>query len=149
MENITGIEWTFPLAGFKFGRNTDIAKRILSNRDAALLILVANGGQLKTGEIQYFLKAWRPFDTTSKWRKGHTPVFTYLFNSYYGHITTKESGEPLKPYYSKQRTKVAYLLSVRRGIIGITHEGFKRLGWLKESFAANNLEFPADWQISV
>jgi len=45
-------EFTFSLIGFTYGRRTNIAKRVLNNKDAALLILAANGGVMRVGDVK-------------------------------------------------------------------------------------------------
>jgi hypothetical protein len=104
MNNAT--EFTFPLIGFSHGFRTDIANRVLNNKDAALLILAANGGVMKVGEVKALLRGWRPSTTgrnvikpgrfNLRTNKRERPVygtdpaelhFSYLFNTYYGHIT--------------------------------------------------------------
>ncbi len=90
MNNAT--EFTFPLIGFRYGTRTDIAARILNNKDAALLILAANGGVMKVGDVKALLRGWRPLGHGAD--KNHAKYypktelhFSYLFNTYYGHIT--------------------------------------------------------------
>lgn len=99
-------ELTFPLIGFTYGTRTDIARRILTNKDAALLILAANGGVMRVADVKVLLRGWRGptkgfnlikpgrYDyKTGKYVKpvyGTDPAelhFSYLFNTYYGHIT--------------------------------------------------------------
>jgi hypothetical protein len=137
-------EIEFPLAGFtggKCGRVTDIAKRVLSNRDACLLLLAANGPICKTNTLQVLLRAWRPLEgvtyhyrprgTDTQSRSGkHELCFSYLFNTYYGHICRNPEGRPNKPYYGGVRTKEAYFWSNKRGQIRISLAGYKRLSWL-------------------
>ncbi len=137
-------EIEFPLAGFtggNCGRVTNIAKRVLSNRDACLLLLAANGPICKTDTLITLLRAWRPLegmhyqynprgkDSTS--RPGRRELcFTYLFNSYYGHTCGNPEGRPSKPYYGGVRTKAAYFWRNKRGQIRISLAGYKRLSWL-------------------
>lgn len=85
-------EFTFPLIGFTYGTRTNIAKRILTNKDAALLILAANGGVMRVADVKALLRGWRPLGDGGS--KNHTKYysttelhFSYLFNTYYGHIT--------------------------------------------------------------
>lgn len=104
MNNAT--EFTFPLIGFTYGTRTDIAKRVLTNKDAALLILAANGGVMRVADVKALLRGWRGptkgFNVVQRGRWNHKtnrwtpPVFgtdpaelhfSYLFNTYYGHIT--------------------------------------------------------------
>jgi hypothetical protein len=104
MNNAT--EFTFPLIGFRYGTRTNIAARILNNKDAALLILAANGGVMRVSDVKALLRGWRPGTTgrnvlkPSRWNhrlRKRTPAvfgtdpaelhFSYLFNTYYGHIT--------------------------------------------------------------
>lgn len=85
-------ELTFPLIGFTYGTRTDIARRVLTNKDAALLILAANGGVMRVRDVKALLRGWRPFgDGSSKNHAKYYPTselhFSYLFNTYYGHIT--------------------------------------------------------------
>lgn len=149
--NGTSKEIEFPLAGFTGGRNgrvTDISKRVLSNRDACLLLLAANGPICRTGTLQRLLQAWRPLegityhyrpnskDTQTRSGK-HELHFTYLFNSYYGHICGNPEGRPSQPYYGSIRTKAAYFWSNKRGEIKISIEGYKRLAWLMARLQEN------------
>lgn len=90
MNNAT--EFTFPLIGFRYGTRTNIARRVLTNKDAALLILAANGGVMRVGDVKALLRGWRPLGDGSS--KNHAKYysrtelhFSYLFNTYYGHIT--------------------------------------------------------------
>lgn len=90
MNNAT--ELTFPLIGFTYGTRTNIAKRILNNKDAALLILAANGCVMRVGDVKALLRGWRPLGHGAD--KNHAKDypktelhFSYLFNTYYGHIT--------------------------------------------------------------
>lgn len=85
-------ELTFPLIGFTYGTRTDIARRVLTNKDAALLILAANGGVMRVRDVKALLRGWRPLgDGSSKNHAKYYPTselhFSYLFNTYYGHIT--------------------------------------------------------------
>lgn len=137
-------EIEFPLAGFtggRTGRTTNIAERVLSNRDACLLLLAANGPICKTGTLQTLLRAWRPLEgyhyqysrvgqgATS--RPGHVELhFTYLFNTHYGHICHNPQGIPDVPWCGPARTKEAYFWSNKRGEIRISLAGYKRLSWL-------------------
>lgn len=137
-------EIEFPLAGFtggKCGRVTDIAKRVLSNRDACLLLLAANGPIVKTDTLLVLLRAWRPLEgTLYQYNSGGTDItskpgsrelcFTYLFNSYYGHICGNPEGRPSKPHYSFRRTKESYFWRNKPGQIRISLAGYKRLSWL-------------------
>lgn len=104
MNNVA--EFTYPLIGFTYGTKTNVAKRILNNKDAALLILAANGGVMRVGDVKALLRGWRgptkglcvvkPGRYNFKTNKydetvyGTDPAelhFSYLFNTYYGHIT--------------------------------------------------------------
>jgi hypothetical protein len=139
-------EIEFPLAGFtggKCGRVTDIAKRVLSNRDACLLLLAANGPICKTNTLQVLLRAWRPLEgktyapsaareSSTTWiQTGRRELnFTYLFNSYYGHICRNPEGRPSKSYFGGVRTKAAFFWTNKRGQIRISLAGYKRLSWL-------------------
>lgn len=132
------IEW--PLTGFiggNSGRKTDVKAGILSNRDACLLLLFANGGVSTTGTLRRLLQAWRPLEGITyrynkpSYRSGkHELHFSYLFNSYYGHICGNIEGRPMPSYYGGCRTKEAFFWSAKRGEIRITHAGYKRLAWL-------------------
>ncbi len=104
---MTTNELTYPLNGFKPGMRTNVAKGILTNKDAALLILAANGGTLDRSEVTALLRGWRPAEGQGpnivkrgrfdlKRNKWVPPVvgtgpselhFSYLFNAYYGHIS--------------------------------------------------------------
>lgn len=141
----TDREIEFPLAGFtggKSGRTTDIAKRVLSNRDACLLLLAANGPICRTNTLTTLLRAWRPleglryvYDSKGTGHHQRRPgknelCFTYLFNSYYGHICGNPEGRPSKPYYAPIRTKECYFWTKKRGEIRISLAGYKRLSWL-------------------
>jgi hypothetical protein len=112
-------EFTYPLIGFTYGRKTDIAKRVLNNKDAALLILAANGGVMRVADVKGLLRGWRPGTTgrnvirpgrfnlrTNKYEKpvyGTDPSelhFSYLFNAYYGHITENYDWAGPRRHYS-------------------------------------------------
>lgn len=135
-------EIEFPLFGFtggKCGRKTDVAKRVLSNRDACLLLLAANGPVCKTSTLITLLRAWRPLEgmTYYSYRGGqsrsgrHELCFKYLFNSYYGHTCGNLQGRPYKPMYGRDgHPPVSYFWSNKRGEVKITIEGYKRLAWL-------------------
>lgn len=101
-----GTEFTYPLIGFHHGKVTNLAARILNNKDAALLILAANGGVMRVADVKALLRGWRPGTTGKnviksgrydfKLNKYVKPVygtdpselhFSYLFNTFYGHIT--------------------------------------------------------------
>lgn len=133
-------EIEFPLAGFTggaTGRETDISQRVLSNRDACLLLLAANGPEVKSGTLIALLRAWRPLEG-APYSGGFLPrrtgnrelYFTYLFNSHYGHITNNYEGVPRKPYYSYARTKESFFWRERRGHIRISAAGYRRLASL-------------------
>lgn len=142
--NGTTKEIEFPLAGFtggRCGRVTDISKRVLSNRDACLLLLAANGPICKSSTLKVLLRAWRPLEgVTYQYRSGQTDFqsrngnfelnFGYLFNGYYGHICGNQEGRPAKRWYGGAPTKVAYFWSNKRGEVKISNEGYKRLAWL-------------------
>lgn len=143
--NGTTKEIEFPLAGFtggKCGRVTDISKRVLSNRDACLLLLAANGPICKSSTLKVLLRAWRPLEgVTYKYRRGMTDLVTrngnfelnfgYLFNSYYGHICGNIEGRPAKRWFDKKApTAAAYFWSNKRGEVKISNAGFRRLSWL-------------------
>lgn len=143
--NGTTKEIEFPLFGFtggKCGRVTDIKKRVLSNRDACLLLLAANGPICKTGTLITLLRAWRPLEgVTYNYRRGAKDLITrsgkfelcfkYLFNSYYGHTCGNIEGRPYKSMYGRDgHPAVSYFWSNKRGEVKITHAGFRRLSYL-------------------
>jgi len=158
MNNAT--EFTFPLIGFTHGTRTNIAARILNNKDAALLILAANGATMKVGDVKALLRGWRPGTTgqnvvkPGRWndrlRKWTPPVlgtdpselhFSYLFNCYYGHISTDyNKGENVeggwggrgKRYYSVG----AYMWRPARHTAAISALGRARLRVLAAQAAA-------------
>lgn len=134
-------EIEFPLAGFtggNSGRKTDVSQRVLSNRDACLLLLAANGPICKTGTLIRLLQAWRPLEGLTYSYNGptrrsgkHELCFKYLFNSYYGHTCGNYQGRPYKPMYGRDgHPAVSYFWSNKRGQVKITVEGYKRLAWL-------------------
>jgi hypothetical protein len=122
----------FPLAGFtggKCGRVTDVKKRILSNRDACLLLLAANGPICRTSTLKTLLRAWRPLEGQLGGDVPSELNFGYLFNSCYGHTTDNVEG---RRDMSRRpgRAPYAYFWSNKRGEVKISHAGFKRLAWL-------------------
>lgn len=138
-------EFTFPLIGFKYGTRTDIALRILNNKDAALLILAANGGVMKVGDVKALLRGWRPSTTgrnvikpgrydlkKNKWVPpvlGTDPAelhFSYLFNCYYGHITETWERTAGSRHYSSG----AFMWRPFKGRAGISKLGHSRLATL-------------------
>lgn len=119
MNNAT--EFTFPLIGFTYGTKTNIAKRVLTNKDAALLILAANGGVMRVADVKALLRGWRGpspvggFNVVKQGRFnlrtnkyiptvfGTDPAelhFSYLFNTYYGHITENYDHARGRGHYS-------------------------------------------------
>jgi len=144
--NGTTKEIEFPLFGFtggKCGRVTDIKKRVLSNRDACLLLLAANGPICKTSTLKVLLRAWRPLEgVTYTYRRGMSDLiarngraleldFGYLFNGYYGHTCGNIEGRPATRWFDKKPpTKAAYFWSNKRGEVKISNAGFGRLAWL-------------------
>jgi hypothetical protein len=145
------IELTFPLIGFTYGTRTNIAARILNNKDAALLILAANGGVMKVAEVKALLRGWRPGTTgrnvvrQGRWddkaRKyvpavlGTDPAelhFSYLFNSYYGHIVRTYDRTAGCRHYSSG----AYMWRPARATAAISSLGRARLRILAAQAAA-------------
>ncbi len=124
MSNATEI--TFPLIGFTYGTRTDIARRILTNKDAALLILAANDGTMNVGDIKALLRGWRPFGDGSKdgvrYATGELH-FSYLFNAYYGHIVTNYDRTAGCKHYSSG----AYMWRPARHTAAISALGRARL----------------------
>lgn len=139
-------EFTFPLAGFSHAKRTNIAKRKLSNKDAALLILAANGGVMRVPDVKTLLRGWRPLDGYG----GQELHFTYLFNEFYGHITENYDAQPFlaRPGYSKNncygRSKAHYSVGpymwrpfAHRAAISAL--GRARLNYLVASAKASNV----------
>ena len=151
--NGTTKEVEFPLAGFtggKCGRVTDISKRVLSNRDACLLLLAANGPICSSTLLKALLRAWRPLEgVTYQYRRGDKDLisrsgrfelnFGYLFNGYYGHTCGNIDGRPYTPYcHSAPRSKAAYFWSTKRNEYKISNAGYKRLAWLLQQLKDHN-----------
>lgn len=150
-------ELTFPLSGFKPGTRTNVAKGILTNKDAALLILAANGGTLPKTTVQALLRAWRPLEGKSRpiiaggrykgdrWIPavyGTDPSelqFTYLFNEFYGHITSDyNQAAPRKYCYNDQArySSGPYMWRPARATAAISALGRARLRSLVEACQA-------------
>lgn len=124
------VEITFPLFGFMYGTRTIIAARILNNKDAALLILAANGGVMNVNDIKVLLRGWRPFGENKKgvrFAMGELH-FTYLFNLYYGHISRDYNSSRPRGHYSSG----AYMWRPRHGYAAISSLGRARLNILVE-----------------
>lgn len=144
MNNAT--EFTFPLIGFTYGTRTNIAKRILTNKDAALLILAANGGVMRVRDVKALLRGWRPLGDGSS--KNHAKYystselhFSYLFNTYYGHITENydapEHKKHANRYVSRRYYSVgAYMWRPFKNRAAISALGHARLNALTAQAAA-------------
>ncbi len=65
------------LSGFRFGVRTNVAKKVLDNRDAAA-VLFWHLGPMRTREIQGLLRQWR---RTQRSGESYNLIFTYLFNA--------------------------------------------------------------------
>jgi hypothetical protein len=153
-------ELTFPLGGFKHGSRTDISKGILTNKDAALLILAANGGCLPVGTMKTLLRAWRPLEggpvcvqegkydpqtklyTRPVYSKTEREElhFSYLFNTYYGHISEKYDcgpwpGQPNSRWNMRRYSEGAYMWRPRRHTAAISAYGVARLRQLAQACA--------------
>lgn len=135
---MTTNELTFPLSGLKPAMRTDPSKGTVTNKDAALLILAANGGVLPKATVQALLRGWRPLE-------GKNPnselCFTYLFNEYYGHITSDyDQAEPRRGYAGGQAhySSGPYMWRPARATAAVSALGRERLKWLVASFAAND-----------
>lgn len=147
-------EFTFPLIGFTYGTRTDIAKRILTNKDAALLILAANGGVMRVDDIKALLRGWRgPTKGLAiikqgrynlKTNKYDKPVystdpaelhFSYLFNTYYGHITENYDYARGRTHYSSG----AYMWRPFKNRAAISALGRARLNVLAAQAAAADI----------
>jgi hypothetical protein len=129
-------ELTFPLAGFRYAVRTNLAKHTLCNKDAALLVLAANGGILDKEDVIALLRGWRPLgdgSTESRTRFYSTRElrFDYLFNAYYGHITDRYDyvGPDRKWHTSKtgHYSKGAYMWRPSRAKAAISLLGMLRL----------------------
>jgi hypothetical protein len=145
------VEFTYPLIGFTYGTRTNIAKRILNNKDAALLILAANGGVMRVADVKALLRGWRPGTTgknvikpgrfnlrTNKYEPtvyGTDPAelhFSYLFNTYYGHITENYDYARGRGHYSSG----AYMWRPFKNRAAISALGRARLNALAAQAAA-------------
>lgn len=126
-------EIEFPLFGFtggKCGRITDFSKNVISNRDACILLIHANGGEVHRSTLIRLLQAFRPLEGTSYYQnsgRSRELRFTYLFNSYYGHCCDNPDGKPVIPYFSGPRTKESLFWRVRKGYYRLTTPGIARL----------------------
>lgn len=144
-------ELTFPLIGFTYGTRTDIARRVLTNKDAALLILAANGGVMRVADVKALLRGWRgptkglcvvkPGRYNFKTNKYDKPVFgtdptelhfSYLFNTYYGHITENYDYARGRGHYSAG----AYMWRPFKNRAAISALGRARLNALAAQAAA-------------
>lgn len=69
------------LGGFRHGTRTNVARRVLDNRDAAA-VLFWHLGPMRTRDIKRLLRQWRGKSNPS-WNKGEPfdLAFTYLFNA--------------------------------------------------------------------
>jgi hypothetical protein len=134
---MNNVEITFPLFGFTYGTRTNIAARILNNKDAALFILAANGGVMKVSDIKGLLRGWRPFGENKKGVRFAIGElhFSYLFNVYYGHITKNYNA----PEHMKHANRYvgcryysigAYMWRPRHGYAAISSLGRARLNIL-------------------
>ncbi len=144
----------YPLNGFNYGVRTNMAKRILNNKDAALIILAAYGGILRIIDIQNMLRSWRPgskrlrvvkrgyYDTKKDVYVKPTysdevaeKYFTYLFNGHYGFISNRDRDEewPQRQVgqrgmnYMRNYTVGAYMWRPSKGVAAISKLGYKRL----------------------
>lgn len=144
-------ELTFPLIGFTYGTRTNIAARILNNKDAALLILAANGGVMPVGTVKALLRGWRPGTAgqnvlrRGRWdekARKYVPAvlgtdpselhFSYLFNAYYGHIVHTYDRTAGCRHYSSG----AYMWRPARATAAISSLGRARLRILAAQAAA-------------
>ncbi len=126
-------ELTFPLANLTHGRKTDVKKGVVNNRDAALLILAANGGVMSVNDVKILLRGWRPlssklYDNTGK-IVGHKELrFQYLFNSYYGISYDRDRDcEHAKTSMIRHYSVAAIFHRPKRGLVTISSYGRKRL----------------------
>lgn len=152
-------EFTYPLIGFAYGRKTDIANRVLNNKDAALLILAANGGVMRVADVKALLRGWRPGTTgqnvikpgrynlrTNKYEKpvyGTDPAelhFSYLFNTYYGHITENYDYAGKRGHYSAG----AYMWRPFKNRAAISALGRARLNALAAMAAASGVSLATE-----
>ena len=127
------------LRGLTHGFKTDLARRVVNNADAALIVLWEHGGLADLNELRSELQAWRP-----------GRQFTYLFNKYDGggygfvgqnfetasnaiwhaaYVVWGPRGieRQVDGHHSVRRT---YWYRRARGVYAITAEGLKRLGEL-------------------
>lgn len=118
-------ELTFPhaLRTLRHGRKTDLSKGVVNNIDATMMILAANGGSLRVGEIRALLRGWRPLEAYGS----HELWFKYMFNSYYGHVVTEDRDVEWQPtsmvrYYARGPSFVRQ----SRGRVAISSYGLKR-----------------------
>lgn len=120
-------------AGYEYGVRTDLARGIINNKDAALLCLAVNGGILKTREIKNLLRAWRPRAgfvekrVDGKFVKKVADLhYSYLFNTYYGHISTIFDHDEWRGSM-RHYSKVPYMWSRTRGEAAVSKQGYLRL----------------------
>ncbi len=149
-------ELTFPLAGFKYGARTNVAKGILTNKDAALLILAANGGTLPKTDVQVLLRGWRPLrdgadKKHARYYVGKELHFSYLFNAYYGHISddynkaTGDRGGWCDQYRGKNRYSCGpYMWRPSRATAAISALGRARLRVLTLQAAVAGMVLPEE-----
>lgn len=108
---------------------TDLAKRRISNHDAALLV-IARDGSASCAEVTRALKKWRGDDGL---------LFTYLWNksSYGGYgFVGQNVGSVFNivdraPFGGKNRRRT-YWFRLRTGVYSLTFEGLRRLAELND-----------------
>lgn len=116
------------LSGLSNGNRTDLFNGKVTNADAVLLLLSANGGKARTGHIREALREW----------SGSSKSYGYLFQNYepgwstgYGFVgrtfeqpTTLIDGP--SPYSRRN-----FYYRTQRGTVAISAEGFRRLAEIK------------------
>ena len=121
MDNIT------ILSGLTNGNRTDLFNNKVTNADAVLLLLSANGGKAKTRDLRQALRTW---SNSSK-------SFGYLFQNYepgwstgYGFVgrTFEQATTEIDGPYPYNRRNFYY--RTQRGTVAISAEGFRRLAEL-------------------